>query len=499
MGPGCRAQMMLTVLLVSIALVADARDLEDKKWIKASTSNFEIYSRTGKKDAVDMLRHLEALRAILLSFGGSGATAAFPTSIIAVSSSREFRQLGGDSDFAGYFRPGLRQNNIILRDASGMNEANIVLHEYVHFLTHNASSFTYPTWYTEGYADYLGATHVSSKNFELFTYSRGRLQSLRAYSWLPVEKILTSHNVRDLKDRERHLFYAQSWALVHFLSLGRDSSNTPDVREGLRKYAELRSQRTGEVEAFELAFELDAETLNKRLETYLNKEFVAKRGKLETFLPSFDPVIVKPDSTEVAVALGISAFAYGEIDEAKAFFTRAAKRNATSAEALAGLGRIAAIQDRYDEARAYFDKAVQVSPDNAAVLLDRAYFYARQASTSVDDADMIEYDRLAAEGFEAIAKLGPTSAEYDLRLGRHLAESQEDYESALRLIESAYRKLPASREVQMSLLQAYLSVRRYDDAIFTAKIIQAWGFEQAGLFDSMQELIDNLQAQPDTK
>ncbi len=487
----------LVAVLVMTAFSVAAKDLEDKKWIKVSSPNFEIYSRIGKTSTVDMLRHLEALRAVLLAFNMAGADADFPTVMIALSNQKEYLQIVGEADFAGLFTAGLRQNHIVLRNVSGMAEANIVLHEYVHFLTNNTSSFTYPAWYMEGYAEFLGVAHISGKNIELFGYSEGRIRTLQSHDWLPPEKILTSHDVRKLNDREQGLFYAQSWALVHFLSMGRRGVSDPNVRDGLESYARLRLEKEGEVAAFERAFQLDVANLNERLATYLNKEFVGKRAPLEVFLPHFDPQLEEPGAGEVALALGSTAMAFESMEEAESFFRKALSDSRTEAAALAGLGRISMRRESYDEAQSYFDQAASKAPNDATVLLDRATFYSQLSEVTEDTSATREYDRIAEKGYAAIAELGTTSAEYDLSLGLHLIASQQEYVSALRSIESAYRKLPSNGEVQVALLNAYLSVSRYEDAIFVARILQARSFEQPGMFESLQELIEDLQARID--
>ncbi len=490
--------LLAGIAAVYFGMPAEARELEDKKWIKASSENFEIYSRTSKSNTVDMLRHLEVLRNIVLAVNSTAAvTTNIPTSIVVLRGSKEYLEMGGRKGFAGVFLRGLRQNTIIMLDKTGMDEAQVVLHEYVHFLTQNSSAFTYPKWYTEGYADYLGTMNIKGDRVELLTYSMGRLNALIRYKWLPVEKLLTSQSVRDLPSKDVSLFYAQSWALVHFLS--RYKEHGPNVGEGLWAYNELRLEGLGEVRAFEEAFELDAETLNDRVVNYLNKEFIAKRMSLSEILPDFEPTIIEPDPAEVAVTLGNAASVYGQKETAERFYRRATESESSKAGALAGLGRLSVRDERFDEAGAYFDQALAASPDNTEVLLDRASFYSHLAAYSEDHLLIPEYDRLAAADFAAVAAAGAVSPEYDLLFATHLSDAREEYFTALDYFESAYRKLPANRDIQSALLNAYLLTQQPQKAIAIAKVIQGWSFDSPGRMESMQKLIDSLQEYADSQ
>ena len=69
---------------------------------------------------------------------------AIPTHIYAVKRAADFDIFGIDRNYVGIFRSRLRNNSILIRNTPNMDEAVIVLHEYVYFLLRNHSGLAYP-------------------------------------------------------------------------------------------------------------------------------------------------------------------------------------------------------------------------------------------------------------------------------------------------------------------------------------------------------------------
>ncbi len=137
-----RAFIIIAVVAVWGSLATStvaAKPLEDAKWIEVTTPNFTVTSAMGKKKTVDMVRHLELLRmAFLVLSNTKTAEGPIPTRIYAVGrNASEFLGLMGG--IAGSYSSGLRHNTILVRDHRWVDESNIVMHEYVHFLLRNNS------------------------------------------------------------------------------------------------------------------------------------------------------------------------------------------------------------------------------------------------------------------------------------------------------------------------------------------------------------------------
>ena len=58
-------KLVLKLLLIfSLMSSAYAWEIEDKKWTKAISENYVIYSRMSKGKTVDLLKHLETFRLV---------------------------------------------------------------------------------------------------------------------------------------------------------------------------------------------------------------------------------------------------------------------------------------------------------------------------------------------------------------------------------------------------------------------------------------------------
>jgi len=79
----------------------------------------------------------------------------------------------------------------------------------------------------EGLSEFWGTAIVRDQALEVGRPSSQDLKVLRArHRWIPLDELLAMERVPYAGDKQRlSLFYAQSWALVHYLMLGRSSVN----------------------------------------------------------------------------------------------------------------------------------------------------------------------------------------------------------------------------------------------------------------------------------
>lgn len=128
-------------------------------------------------------------------------------------------------------------------------------------------------------------------------------------------------------------------------------------------------------------------------------------------------------------------------------------------------------------------------------LIDTARFYTTRAFREQDYEASREYGAKADESLNAAASLGVSSPEYDFLSTARLVQANGDYESSLILLESAHKKLPSNRQLQMALVDTYVNLKRLKDALYVAQIIQAWSFDRPEIFEKTQELIKDIESQ----
>lgn len=145
-----------------------------------------------------------------------------PVTVIAVSDSpgvREFLpKIKGrrQANPVGAFWRGLYGSHIVVRvDAPPEERRRRVFHEYGHYVNHSAHSEP-PTWLDEGLAEIWEYAAIVAGNIELGKPVKEHLDRLRSgKNWIPIRDLTAADSI--LAGRAAAMFYAQSWALVHYL------------------------------------------------------------------------------------------------------------------------------------------------------------------------------------------------------------------------------------------------------------------------------------------
>jgi hypothetical protein len=123
---------------------------------------------------------------------------------------------------------------------------------------------TYPTWYQEGFADFIGASTIDTSDVVKFGKPvLNRYFSLRgdrAYDWISLKRLLNTKSYGDVAGRV-DLLYAEGWLLTHYLSFERK-------RDGqLARYlAEINAGKPYDVAARDAFGDLDQ--LDRELHAY---------------------------------------------------------------------------------------------------------------------------------------------------------------------------------------------------------------------------------------
>ena len=140
---------------------------------------------------------------------------------------------------AGLFDHGWEKQFAIVRiDQDVPGAYNVVYHEYVHTLLH--SNFRWlPTWLDEGLAEFYGNTRFEPKKSYVGAPST-RVYRLQNRTLITLETLLIVNPWSYYRGDENQIatFYAESWALVHYLVFG------PDMELGKklsRFYAQLQA------------------------------------------------------------------------------------------------------------------------------------------------------------------------------------------------------------------------------------------------------------------
>lgn len=271
----CLAIVLLCLVSISSTpIAAVAADLPGD-WIEVRSEHFTVISNARPKDARKVAVHFEQIRQVLgQAMPQFAAASGPPLRVFAPANERSMGKLfpirwsqRGRTRPAGLFSDSVSDQYIVLRaDLVGGENFGLVYHEYFHYLASEAG-FDLPTWASEGLADFWGGgTRLTKKDAEVARPLAYRLNPLTEGIPIPLEELLAADRSSDYY-RNRYKatdFYAQSWALTHFIMLG---DETGELKKQLIQYFLLLDQGKPSLEAAREAFG-DLEVLERKLRSY---------------------------------------------------------------------------------------------------------------------------------------------------------------------------------------------------------------------------------------
>ncbi|MDT9599798.1 tetratricopeptide repeat protein [Sphingosinicella rhizophila] len=359
--------MIRIALLLLFALVPGVAHAE---WREASTRHFLVYSEGSEAKLREVATKLEKYD-FILRWGSkvNRPASAIKLKIYLVPTPQDVQAaLGGGRNMGvlGFYDPSMRGPYFVglerdPNDIDGMGAQQVLFHEYTHHFMFQYFPAAYPSWYSEGFAEFYGTTRILDNDaIELGHAALARYYSLTSKQWLPLEKMLAAKNYEDVK-RDLHLLYAQGWLLVHYLA------NTPARAGQLDKYLALINAGQSFEAATDAAFGKDAKELDSELRAYARKRAInATRTQFKpidigplavrTLSPAEDALIKKDielsrgilvrEAAEFAEDVRKIAGRYPQDPYALRILTEAERAAGNTNEAMAALDRWLALQPR---------------------------------------------------------------------------------------------------------------------------------------------------------
>ena len=487
----------LVILLCALALCGPAAGddqhtpLEQREWLDVSSENFRIGSVLGRERTVELLRHLEVMRASLDDpLSEPTYHAQVPTIILAVDRHDDYVRSGAPDYSAGYFYSNMRENAILIEDTNDSTGIQVILHEYAHYLNKQSGRIRFPRWFEEGNAEYLSHSRVRDQAFEYGIAAKRHLSTLNFMSWSPLTDILERDDTSSLGDEEAALFYGQSWLLVHYLRSLPDSDQT--LARSLQHYARLASKGTPPVSAFEQAFAVEVEQFERDLlQYYLDKTFASRIVPVNTALPGFAPRVEKLSATEAQLALAQMALRFENIDAAERWFTASLADNDLQAHAEAGLGRVMGRRGDFDAATGHFEHAIYLMAWDFRIWMDYAQYWAQQLSAANDTRTRKRIASRLIESLENALTIAEATPELNSLMGFAYLANGEDVLGAIEFLEAAAAAAPHDQASRLLLAQAYLFASQPGDAIEVAESILHFEHKASPITAAAQEVIRN--------
>jgi tetratricopeptide (TPR) repeat protein len=415
---------------------------------------------------------MERLRAVLVALRrGSATNAPVPTYVYVFKNAQvletylPYEEGEERHRWASLFQGGPDGNYAMFSAAWNEDPRPSVYHSYIYdFIDANFEGL--PLWYEVGIAGYYSTFQTEGDEARTGMPSDEYLQRLRRRGmWLSLDRLLAAkRDSPEYSDPDKtSVFFAESWALVHYLMQG-NPTRTPQIG----RYLALVGQGEPQEEAFREAFGTDYATLYGELNGYVrnNKRFTYNRFQFAELKPPSEATTKPMSYEEVVVRLG-DLFAHTRrYGEAERFYETVLAANPESADALAGLAWVRMRQERKDEATALFRRAAAAGSTDFRVY----YYEGRERWVSMGktyDPNSAEQNALleaAREAFRRCLRLNPDFADGMAAYGRtyRLEPRGATLDEGIAALEEARKRLPTRDDIALDL--AVLYERKGDSA-----------------------------------
>lgn len=443
MAMACRACALALLAVPAIAL-------GQQQWFKAVSQNFEVYTTFGEKKAREAILHFEQVRSFFLKATGSKPGDKGRVRIVIFRTDKEYKPYEVRPDTPG-FAGGTAETSLIVMRGGSEQEYPIAVHEYVHILMKPFHDKV-PLWLNEGNAEFFSTLRAVGKKVRIGDVHPGWVFALRGAKWLDLETLFATEQSSPYynEEQKRRVFYAESWALVHMLSL------TNDYRAQLPAFLKLLSSGTPQSDAFPQAFHKQTWEVWTDLQTYIRKgEFNIGLFDVALGKSAEEPSVVPLTAQESALVLVGVLENSGKRTEAKDAYSELAREHPEMPEPHTGLARLALAGRDLDEARTELDKAVDRGSRDPAAYYDLSVLLAGRGEGRSRPISLL---RMALE-------LDPEHREARYNLG-HLLFSDGDYKGALEQFVRV-RRIEPERALDLFRAMAFASYHlgNHDDAL----------------------------------
>ncbi len=288
-----RRAFALVVFLNFAVSECDAAD----KWISLRSKNFFFAGNASESQMKRVARDLEEFReGFAMMFPGVGGRSSVGTTVVVFKDDASFKPYkplyeGKPANISGYFQPGSDANYISL--TADTETSQVIYHEFIHSLTRDSTS-KLPPWASEGLAEFYSMFEVSGNGRDLILgRAIGRhVQTLKDHQLMPFPALLAvTHDSSEYNERTKQgIFYAESWALVHYLL------TSADGQPKFTQYLKLLTSGKSIDDSFREAFHTDYATLEKEIYLYVRNRITwpAFRVKLSEKLDFDKEVQISP-------------------------------------------------------------------------------------------------------------------------------------------------------------------------------------------------------------
>ncbi|HST11799.1 MAG TPA: DUF1570 domain-containing protein [Terriglobales bacterium] len=415
------------LLLVLAVAPADA-----VTWVEVRSPYFTVVTDASEKQGRSIAAQFERMRALFQDmYPDLDFDPETPVIALAMKSQGVFQTLQPGTyltkknlELRGWFLGDSGKKYILMRlDGNSGDQFPVAYHEYTHLLMEEVSDTT-PLWLDEGLAEFYGNTKIYQRKVLLGEPNQSHLRLLRSEKLLPLATLFAigKDSPFYIEKKKGSIFYAESWALAHYLTLKDYEKKTSEIEE----YQKLVGEKVDPVTAGTRVFG-DLKKLEKSLGSYIRQQNLKH---LET------ASIAEVDDSEFEIR-SINALE-GQVIEA---------------DFLACSGRL-------EESRVLVERVLQQAPENVEAQMTLALLDSEeQAQAEKKLRSAIQEDPSAAAAYDELAVF--------------LSKSEKNLEEAGRLSSKAVSLDPANLGYRIHQGNIFLSQGDEKGAIETLRAAAA--------------------------
>src|SRR5277367_6200337 len=367
--PRSLTAIVLAFLGLAILWAAPVPGAKHDTWFEARSPNFIVVCNAGEKQARKTVIRFEQIRAVFQRELELASKHESPViTILAVKDEDSMKTLlpeywvKGHAHPAGMFLDNMNQYFAVIQlDAPGLNPYDTIYHEYFHSLT--APYYpNLPVWVSEGLAEFYGNTLIGDSEVGMGRPDPDLIAELKQGGLMPLDVLFkVDHNSPYYNEQNKiSVFYAESWALTHYLMVGDKAAHRPMLQAYLHALALGESQEKAAAQTFG-----DLKKLQTALFAYIgNAAFYYLKSPPPPEIPTGDLHVRELSEAEMDAYRGGFAAVRGQAKDAEPMLEEAVKLDPKLALGYQYLGFAEYEDHQRAEALADFTRAIDLDPKN---------------------------------------------------------------------------------------------------------------------------------------
>lgn len=463
----------LLFALCDLFLSPCPRAAHNDTWVEVRSPNFTVISNAGEKEARKVADQFEQIREVFQNaFPKLRVDLGKPVIIFAVKNEDSMKSLlpafweaKGHTHPGGLYQPAEEKHFVVVRtDMEGPNPYEIVYHEYTHALL-NINFRGMPLWLNEGLAEFFGNSTIHDNYVEIGKIAPYHLQILRELKLIPIPTLLQAdHSSPYYNENNRaSLFYAESWAIVHYLEMDPEARKRNLLHDFLVAYDASGSN----VDAAQKTFG-DLNKFAQKMEAY-SRQYIFYGVNVKTSIhgdtKSYASRVLSP--AEVDAQTGEFYVYTRRLKEAKSALNAAVQADPNLSLAHEGLGILAYYEKDLDTVETEFARAVQLNSKSYL-----AYFFSARAKLREGGMNSENGPKVVADLEKAIS-LNPQFAPAYATLATFYSMNPQTREKALAVGQKALQLEPGNLSYAVAYGFVLLNMGKTSDAKTLASRIQS--------------------------